>query len=58
MLGTGFAFVTTTLTNYVPGPSAPMRLALAAAIVSTFVYAAGLICSFFLPEPKGEELPE
>ena len=53
MLGTGFAFVTTTLTNYVPGPTPPMRLAVAAAIVGTTVYAAGLICSFFLPEPQG-----
>ena len=58
MLGTGFAFVTTTLTNYVPGPNPPLRLAVAAAIVGTSVYAAGLICSFFLPEPKGEDLPE
>ena len=58
MLGTGFAFVTTTLTNYVPGATPPLKLAVAAAIVGTFVYAAGLICSFFLPEPKGEDLPE
>ena len=58
MLGTGFAFVTTTLTNYVPGPTPPLRLAVAAAIVGTFVYAAGLICSFFLPEPQGDSLPE
>ena len=58
MLGTGFAFVTTTLTNYVPGATPPMRLAVAATIVGTSVYAAGLICSFFLPEPQGEELPE
>jgi len=35
-----------------------MRLAVAATIVGTFVYAAGLICSFFLPEPKGDALPE
>ncbi len=58
MLGTGFAFVTTTLTNYMPGATPPLKLATAAAIVGTFVYAAGLVCSFFLPEPKGEELPE
>jgi len=58
MLGTGFAFVTTTLTNYVPGATPPLRLAVAATIVGTFVYAAGLICSFFLPEPKGDALPE
>ncbi len=58
MLGTGFAFVTTTLTNYAPGATPQMRLAFSAAIVGTFVYFAGLVCSFFLPEPKGEDLPE
>jgi hypothetical protein len=26
--------------------------------VATFVYTAGFITSFFLPEPKGEDLPE
>ena len=58
MLGTGFAFVTTTLTNYSPGATPPLRLAFAATVVATFVYTAGFICSFFLPEPKGEDLPE
>jgi MFS family permease len=58
MLGTGFAFVTTTLTNYAPGASPPLRLAFAATVVATCVYTAGIICSFFLPEPKGEDLPE
>jgi hypothetical protein len=33
-------------------------LAHAAAIVALFVYAVGLITSFWLPEPKQEELPE
>jgi MFS family permease len=58
MLGTGFALVTTQLVNVMPGASPPTRLAYAAAIVGAFVYVAGLACSFFLPEPKGEELPE
>jgi MFS family permease len=58
MLGTGFAFVTTTLTNYAPGASPPLRLAFAATVVATFVYVAGFVCSFFLPEPQGDELPE
>jgi MFS family permease len=58
MLGTGFAFVTTTLTNMMPGPTPQMRLAYAAAAVAAFVYAAGLAASAFLPEPKGEQLPE
>jgi len=58
MMGTGFAFVTTQLVNHVPGASPSARLALAATIVAAFVYTAGLICSFFLPEPKGDALPE
>ncbi|MFN2447875.1 MAG: MFS transporter [Vicinamibacterales bacterium] len=58
MLGTGFAFVTTQLTNVMPGPTPSIRLAYAAAAVGAFVYATGLVCSFFLPEPKGEQLPE
>jgi MFS family permease len=58
MLGTGFAFVTATLATYAPGATPPLRLAFAATLVGTFVYLAGLTCSFFLPEPKSEELPE
>jgi len=58
MLGTGFAFVTTTLTNMMPGATPQMKLAYASAAVVTFVYAAGLVASAFLPEPKGEQLPE
>ena len=52
MLGTSFAFVTTTLTNYAPGATPSLRLAFAATVVATFVYLAGFICSFFLPEPR------
>lgn len=58
MLGTGFAFVTTTLATYAPGATPPLRLAFAATMVGTFVYLAGLITSFYLPEPKSEDLPE
>ena len=58
MLGTGFAFVTTQLTNYMPGPTPQARLAYAAAAVGFGVYLAGFIVSFWLPEPKGEKLPE
>src|SRR5204863_1612051 len=58
MLGTGFAFVTTQLTNVMPGATPPLRLANAAALVGLFVYLMGLIVSRWLPEPKGEELPE
>jgi predicted MFS family arabinose efflux permease len=58
MLGTGFAFVTTQLVAIMPGSSPQMKLAYAAAGVAAFVYGAGLICSYLLPEPKGQELPD
>jgi MFS family permease len=58
MIGTSAALVTTTLVQYMPGTSPPMKLAYAAAIVGTTVYVVGFIASFFLPEPKQEELPD
>jgi MFS family permease len=58
MIGTSFAFVTTQLVNVVPGATPTARLALAATIVAVFVYSAGIILSFFLPEPVGDSLPE
>ena len=58
MLGTGFAFVTTQLTNVMPGATPPTRLAYAAAIVGFTVYLVGYLVSWLLPEPKGEALPE
>ena len=58
MMGTGFAFVTTQLVNHVPGATPSARLALAATIVAGFVYTAGIVLSFFLPEPQGDSLPE
>ena len=58
MLGTGFAFVTTQLTNVVPGPTPQVRLAYAAAGVALFVYVTGYIVSWWLPEPKSDALPE
>ena len=57
MLGTGFALVTTTLVSSFDGPP-HVQLAKAAAVVAAFVYVCGFALSFFLPEPKGEELPE
>jgi len=57
MLGTSFAFVTTTLTSALPG--APyVQLATAAAIVALVVYACGVSLSFALPEPKSAALPD
>jgi len=58
MIGTGFAFVVTQLALVMPGASAPTQLAYASTIVVAGVYAAGLACTFLLPEPPSESLPE
>jgi MFS family permease len=58
MIGTGFAFVTTQLTNLMPGQTPQMRLAYAAALVGFVVYLMGFIASWLMPEPKSEALPE
>jgi MFS family permease len=57
MVGTSFAWVTTTLASNMSGPPY-VQLAMAAASVGAFVYIGGVIMSFVLPEPKGEALPE
>jgi MFS family permease len=57
MIGTSFAYVTTTLASSLSG--APhVQLAAAAATVAVLVYAGGVLASFWLPEPQGEALPE
>lgn len=58
MLGTSFAFVTTQLTGAMPGATPSARLAYAATGVAIFVWIVGFACSFALPEPKTQELPE
>ncbi len=58
MLGTGFAFVTTQLTNVMPGATPTTRLAYAATVVGFGVSLTGFIASWFMPEPKSEGLPE
>ena len=58
MFGTSAAFVTTTLASSMPGGSPSVQLAYAAALVGFVVYAVGFTASFWLPEPKREELPE
>ncbi len=58
MLGTSFAFVTTQLVNLMPGASPQIKLAYASTLVVTLVYSVGLACSFLLPEPKSETLPD
>ena len=57
MIGTMAALVTTSLVQSMPGGSVPIRLAYACALVGTSVYVLGVIASFFLPEPKSEQLP-
>ncbi len=56
LIGTSFAFVTTTLAaqTFMPGDSEPAKFASAAALVALFVYVVGSVACFFLPEPKGE----
>jgi len=59
MIGTFGAFLTTRIVApYMPGASVPIRLATACALVGGTVYVIGFIASFYLPEPKSEELPE
>ena len=58
MLGTSAALITTQLVPYMPGGALPTRLAYACALVGTTVYVIGFAASFWLPEPKREDLPE
>ncbi len=59
MLGTSAAFLTTNiLAPRMSGNSQFDNVALAAGWVALGVYLLGFILSFFLPEPKTEELPE
>jgi MFS family permease len=58
MIGTMAALATTSLVPSMPGATVPIKLAYAAAIVGTTAYLIGVIASFWLPEPKGEALPD
>src|SRR3989442_14172879 len=58
MFGTSAALVTATLASIMPGTGASGRLAAAAAVVGFGVYAIGFVASFWLPEPKPDDLPE
>jgi MFS family permease len=58
MIGTSAAFFTTKLTPLMAGATQPAKLAHAAALVALAVYAVGLITSFWLTEPKQEQLPD
>jgi MFS family permease len=58
MIGTAAAFVTTQLTNVMPGGTPNRQLAYAAALVAFVTYAVGLTASRWLPEPASEQLPD
>jgi hypothetical protein len=58
MIGTSFAWVTTTIAMTADKAFAATKLAYTAAGVALFVYVAGLAASWWLPEPKAGELPE
>lgn len=58
IFGTSFAYLTVSvIAPMISGPPF-VQLATAAAYVAAFVYIAGFLLSFFLPEPKSEALPE
>src|SRR3954462_2763744 len=58
MIGTSAALLTTNLVASMPGATPPIKLAYAAALVGTAAYVIGVIASFWLPEPRQEDLPE
>lgn len=58
MIGALASLVTANLSRWMPGDSTFTRVAYAAATVTLTVYAIGLIVSFWLPEPRGQELPD
>lgn len=51
MLGTSAAYITSHLQAIMPGATAPLRLAYAAAAVALGVYLLALVLTFFLPQP-------
>jgi hypothetical protein len=57
-IGVSAALLTTQLANVMPGPGAGARLAYSAGTVALLACVAGLIESFWLPEPAGELLPD
>jgi MFS family permease len=58
LIGTSFAYVTLTLATTTDSQYYPTKMALVAAAVGFSVYLVGFIASFWLPEPKQEELPQ
>jgi hypothetical protein len=58
LVGTSFAWVTATLAVTTDRAYAPTKVALVAAGVAFSVFLVGFVASFWLPEPKEEDLPE
>jgi MFS family permease len=58
LVGTSFAWLTATLAITTDRANAPARVAMMAAIVGFSVYLVGFIASFWLPEPKQEDMTE
>ena len=58
LFGTSFAYVALTLATTSNPQDFPAKMALVAAVIGFSVYLVGFIASFWLPEPKQEELPE
>jgi nitrate/nitrite transporter NarK len=58
LIGTSFAWVTATLAVTSDRAYAPTKVALVAAAVAFSVYLVGFVASFWLEEPKREELPD
>jgi hypothetical protein len=58
MIGTSFAYITSKVSGlpFIPGATDAERIAYTAAVVGFTVYFAGLLLSFFLPEPKEETI--
>ena len=58
MIGTTAALLTTSLVASMPGTSPAVKLGYAAALVGTLAYLIGFSASWWLPEPKKEDLPD
>lgn len=58
MIGTTAALLTTSLVASMPGATPAVKLAYAAALVGTAAYVIGFGASWWLPEPKKEDLPD
>ena len=57
MFGTSAAYVTTNwFANWMPGTNNFHKVALGAALMAALVYGIGVIASFWLPEPKQQDL--